>query len=187
MKTIKLKDLCNLIGKGYEADKVNLEDKSIKGIRINKINYSNIADTSEKKDIHQRVILKEKDLLYKYKPEYKDLILPSTASNSLNTKILLDDKESAIYDSIYASNIVVVRFQDKCKDLAIAMYYIFNLEIMKKKLLADVYSQGKIKAISLNKLREFEVPILTNEIINAIEKMIKSKNDLENLISDILS
>lgn len=187
MKTIKLKDICNLIGKGYEADKVNLEDKLIKGIKINKINYSNITDTSGKKDINQKVILKEKDLLYKYKPEYKDLILPSTASNSLNTKILMEDENSAIYDSIYSSNIVVVRLQDKYKSFATAMYYIFNLEIMKKKLLADIYSQGKIKAISLNKLREFEVPILTNEIINAIDKMIKSKNDLENLISDILS
>ena len=188
MRTIKLKDICSLICKGYEADNTNLEDKLDKGIRINKVNYSNITDAIKKNtNTNQKVILKEKELLNKYKPEYRDLILPSTASNSVNTKILLDDKNSTIYDSIYSSNIVVVRLNNENSNLAVAMYYLFNLETMKEKLLENVYSQGKIKAISLNKLRDFEVPIVTNEITEAIEKMVNSKKELENLINGIMS
>lgn len=188
MKTVKLKDICSLICKGYEAEKVDLENKVDKGIKIDKINYSNITDVIRKStSTNQKIILKEKELLHKYKPEYRDLILPSTASNSVNTKILLDDKNSTIYDSIYSSNIVVVRLSNENSNLAIAMYYLFNLETMKQKLFENVYSQGKIKAISLNKLRNFEVPVVTEEIAKAIDKMVTSKKELENLINDIMS
>lgn len=189
MKTVKLKEICSLIGKGYEADKINLEDKSVKGIRLNKVNYSDIADIkgNKSKISNQQIILKEKELLYKYKPEYRDLILPSTISNSVNIKILLDDQKSTIYDSIYSSNVVIMRLSNENSIFATAMYYLFNLETMKEKLLKNVYSQGKIKAISLNKLRNFEVPIVTDEVGNAINKMVDSKKELENLINDILS
>jgi len=187
MKTVKLKEICSLIGKGYEADKINLEDKSVKGVRINKVNYSDIFNGKESKNINQKIILKEKELLYKYKPKYKDLILPSTVSSSVNTKILLDDPKSTIYDSIYSSNIVIMRLSNENSNFAAAMYYLFNLETMKEKLLSSVYSQGKIKSISLNKLRNFEVPIVTEEILEAIDKMVTSKKKLENLINDILS
>ena len=37
MKTVKLKDICSLICKGYEAEKVDLESKVDKGIKIDKI------------------------------------------------------------------------------------------------------------------------------------------------------
>ena len=187
MKTVKLKEICSLIGKGYEADKINIEDKSVKGVRINKVNYSDIFNGKESKNINQKIILKEKELLYKYKPKYKDLILPSTVSSSVNTKILLDDPKSTIYDSIYSSNIVIMRLSNENSNFAAAMYYLFNLETMKEKLLSSVYSQGKIKSISLNKLRNFEVPIVTEEILEAIDKMVTSKKKLENLINDILS
>ncbi len=189
MKTIKLKDICSLICKGYEAEITNLEDTSEKGIRVNKLNYSNITgQTKKKKDKMQKVIVKEKELLNKYKPKCYDLILPSTASNSLNIKILIDDKNSIIYDSIYSSNIVVIRLNNnKYNNIAVAMYRLFNLEIMKEKLLKNVYSQGKIKAISLNKLRDFEVPIVDDKILDAIAKVENSKKELENLISDIMS
>ncbi len=189
MKTVKLKEICSLIGKGYEADKINLEDKSVKGIRINKVNYSNIVSIKgNKSEIQNRqIILKEKELLYKYRPEYRDLILPSTVSNSINTKILLDDQKSTIYESIYSSNVVIMRLSNENRNFATAMYYLFNLETMKEKLLKNVYSQGKIKAISLNKLRNFEVPIITDEVEKAICKMANSQKELENLINDILS
>jgi len=188
MKTVKLKEICSLIGKGYEADKIDLENKLQKGIKINKINYSDISNGKESKNINQKIILKEKELLYKYKPKDKDLILPSTVSSSVNTKILLeDDQSSTIYDSIYSSNIVIMRLSNENSNFATTMYYLFNLETMKEKLLENVYSQGKIKAISLNKLRNFEVPIVTEEILEAIDKMVTSKKKLENLINDILS
>ena len=187
MKTVKLKEICSLIGKGYEADKINLEDKSVKGVRINKVNYSDIFNGKESKNINQKIILKEKELLYKYKPKYKDLILPSTVSSSVNTKILLDDPKSTIYESIYSSNVVIIRISNENRNFATVMYYLFNLETMKEKLLKNVYSQGKIKAISLNKLRDFEVPIVTDEVKKAIYKMVNSQKELENLINDILS
>ena len=66
---------------------------------------------------------------------------------------------------------------------------LLNTEKIQQRLINEVYSVGKVKSISIEKLKQFKIPIMTNDIKQAlidynkyIQKLQKTKETLNNLI-----
>lgn len=165
------------------------------GYSIDQINFSDInADGTFSPS--KQIILKNKSVSYKYMLNNNDVLLPSTIQTSAKAKVLNPNGGILLYKGVYSSNIVVLRLEEENQIYSPSeLCTILNTEPIQQQLLQEVYSKGKIKAISMEKLRHFKIPVieegtLKQELKAYTDYKIKMQNQekkINILMKDILS
>ena len=190
MEYVKLDDICNFISRGINYNKDDLANNSKGGYTVEQISFSDINEEgtfSAKK----KIILKDKSLYHKYKVSEEHILLPPTIKNSAKARRLYDGKASGLFldKAVYSSNIVILQLKDDSSYTPLELQLLLNTEKIQQRLINEVYSVGKVKSISIEKLKQFKIPIMTNDIKQAlidnnkyIQKLQKTKEILNNLI-----
>ena len=193
---IELENVCSSIIRGYTYVKQEVETNdtsnahSVEVISFGDIDDNGVFTTNENTEKYS---LKNKNAFYKCRAEINDILLPSTAKVTAKVKLLRknDGMDSRI--QIYKSNIILMKVeQDKYSPQALQI--ILNNKEMQKRLIDEVYSEGRVKSLSLDKLRHFKVPVLTEEFLKELNKAIvaeetkiKAMQKMDNILYDILS
>ena len=135
------------------------------------------------------------DLYHKYEVSPSDVLLPPTIKTTAKARRLRQEEARIwLYKGVYSSNIVVIRLEENKYYTPEILCKILNTKEMQGRLISETYSKGKVKAISIEKLRDFRIPIITEELKYELKKSIKYANKLQqteqninNLITDIMS
>ena len=195
---IELENVCSSIIRGYtyvrqEVEMSNTAESGTHPVEV--ISFGDIDDngTFTTNENTEKYILKNKNAFYKCRAEINDILLPSTAKVMAKAKLLRRNEGDKDRIQIYKSNIIIIKVeQDKYSPQALQI--ILNNKEMQKRLIDEVYSDGRVKSLSLDKLRQFKVPVPTkeflkelNKTIEAEETIIKAKQKMDNILHDILS
>lgn len=196
MKYIKLEDICTIITRGFTYSKTDLAGNEEQGYTVDQISFSDINEDGTFK-ASKKVVLNKKHLYHKYEVSPKDVLLPPTIKTTAKARMLRQPDtmgEIWLYKGVYSSNIVVIRLEENQFYTPHILYKILNTKEMQQRLINEVYSTGKVKAISIEKLRHFEIPVITEELKNEIEKSIEytkqlqqTEQNINNLINGIMS
>lgn len=195
MKYIKLEDICNIITRGYTYAKTDLAENEDQGYTVEQIGFSDINEDGTFK-ASKKVVLNKKHLYHKYEVNPSDVLLPPTIKTTAKARMLKHEKGKVwLYKGVYSSNIVVIRLEEENQYYTpYTLYKVLNTKEIQERLINEVYSTGNVKAISIEKLRHFKVPIITEELKKEINNSIEYENKLQqaeqninNLISDIMS
>lgn len=196
MKYIELNEICSLITRGYKYPKTDLANEGEQGYTVAQISFSDISEDGTVKS-SKKVTLKQKYLYHKYKIDIRDILLPPTIKTTAKARMLKHNENMPImfYKGIYSSNIVILRLKEKNQYYnSQTLYQILNTNEMQQRLLDEVYSKGTLKAISIEKLRHFKIPVITEqlkeELNNSLEyrnKLQQAEQNINNLIIDIMS
>lgn len=190
-KYIELESVCSSIIRGYTYVRQEVEtDNALKetGYPVEVISFGDIDDNgtfTTNKDT-EKYTLKNKNAFYKCRAEQYDILLPSTAKVMAKVKLLRNNEGDSSRIQIYKSNIILVKVeQDKYSPEALQI--ILNSKEMQKRLIYEVYSNGRVKSLSLDKLRHFKVPVFTEELNQKMQKYREYKNKIQEIEKYILS
>lgn len=193
MEHIKLEDICTIITRGYTYSKADLADNEEQGYTVDQISFSDINEDGTFK-ASKKVVLKKKHLYHKYEVSPSDVLLPPTIKTTAKARMLRQEGNIWLYKGVYSSNIAVIRLEENQYYTPYMLYKILNTKKIQQKLIDEVYSAGIVKAISIEKLRHFKIPVITEELKKELNKSMEYTNKLHqaeqninNLISVILS
>lgn len=188
-KYVELENVCSSIIRGYTYVRQEVETNDIRnGHPVEVISFGDIDDngTFETGENTEKYTLKNKNAFYKCRAEEYDVLLPSTAKVMAKVKLLRNNEGDPSRIQIYKSNIILIKVeQDKYSPEALQI--ILNSKEMQKRLIDEVYSDGRVKSLSLDKLRHFKVPICTEEVRQKMEKYREYKNKIQEIEKYILS
>lgn len=196
MKYVELEEICSLITRGYKYPKADLADNEEQGYTVDQISFSDINENGTF-EVKKKVTLKKKSLYPKYEVSATDVLLPPTIKTTAKARMLIQPEDIGkiwLYKGVYSSNIVVLRLKENQYYTPYILYKILNTEQIQQRLINEIYSAGTVKAISIEKLRHFKLPVITEELKKELNKSLEYRNKLQqaeqninNLISDILS
>ncbi len=186
---IELENFCSSIIRGYTYAKQEVEMNNMQdGHPVEIISFGDIDDngTFTTNEDTEKYSLKNKNAFYKCRAEQYDVLLPSTAKVMAKVKLLRNNEGDNSRIQIYKSNIILIKVeQDKYSPEALQI--ILNSKEMQEKLMNEVYSDGRVKSLSLDKLRHFKVPVFTEELKQKMQKYREYKNKIQEIEKYILS
>lgn len=193
MNFIELDRICSLITRGYKYSEHSLADmtQTNTGYPVQVVSFSDIGEDGiikENNNEENKLILKNRSFFSKFIPQKYDILLPSTAKTFAKSKLLISSDTHCSSIPVYKSNIILIRAYPEEYDPK-TLQYVLNNEYIQQRLIDKVYSEGRVKGLSVEKLRRFEIPIFTEELkkdmqnylYHEIEKQ-KIANKLNNLI-----
>lgn len=186
-KYIELENVCSSIIRGYTYVKQEVETNDTLGHPVEVISFGDIDDdgTFATNEDTEKYTLKNKNAFYKCRAEKYDILLPSTAKIKAKAKLLRNNEGDDSRIQIYKSNIILIKIeQDKYSPEALQI--ILNSKEMQKRLIDEVYSDGRVKSLSLDKLRHFKVPVFTEELKQKMQIYREYKNKIQAIEQDIL-
>lgn len=186
-KYIELENVCSSIIRGYTYVKQEVETNDTLGHLVEVISFGDIDDdgTFATNEDTEKYTLKNKNAFYKCRAEKYDILLPSTAKIKAKAKLLRNNEGDDSRIQIYKSNIILIKIeQDKYSPEALQI--ILNSKEMQKRLIDEVYSDGRVKSLSLDKLRHFKVPVFTEELKQKMQIYREYKNKIQAIEQDIL-
>ena len=181
MNTVKLKDISYIVDKGKNVKKEeHIREKGNMDI----ITFSDIMNGVLLKDLGKMVRIKSENEymdLKIYGIEEKDIILPIISRKNLIIKQIkrIENTEKKI---IYSSRLVYIRANPE-KYIPEFLYRILCMPKIKERLLKEVYKSdidGKIYQISLERLKEFEIP---NVSIREQKEILTKEQEIKNQIA----
>ena len=102
----------------------------------------------------------------------------------LNVKMYKANESDTSRIPVYKSNVILIRVETEKYSPEI-LNIILNNKNIQQRLIKEVYSEGRVKGILLDKLRHFKIPAYTDELKQKMEMYIECKNTMqgiENLI-----
>lgn len=188
---IELESVCSSIIRGYTYVKQEVAtDETLKetGYPVEIISFGDIDDngTFTTNENTEKYSLKNKNAFYKCRAEQYDVLLPSTAKVMAKAKLLRNNEGDDSRIQIYKSNIILIKVEED-KYSPEALQIILNSKEMQERLINEVYSDGRVKSLSLDKLRHFKVPAFTEELKQKMQKYREYKNKIQEIEKYILS
>lgn len=161
METIKLGEICKFISRGYNYTRNKNCEEKFNYYSVPQIGYSSIYDNGTFDESEEMVLIK-KETADRYWVRRNDIILPPTTKDSPRAKgidnyYLL--KEGELKPLIYSQNVLFIRLEKNAPITSLELITLLNTTKMQNALLEKVYTKEKIKSISIEKLRKFEIPI----------------------------
>ncbi len=187
---IELENVCSSIIRGYtyvrqEVEMSNTAESGTHPVEV--ISFGDIDDngTFTTNENTEKYILKNKNAFYKCRAEIDDILLPSTAKVMAKAKLLRSKEGDKERIQIYKSNIIIIKVeQDKYSPELLQI--ILNNKEVQKRLIDEVYSDGRVKSLSLDKLRQFKVPVQTEQLKQKMQAYREYKNRIQEIEQDII-
>ena len=174
MKYTKLSEICYIVSKGKNS---TLEmEGNVKMLTFPAItNNGDICEADIPKSYLENPYLDLKT----YNVENKDIIFSITFRNKLVIKQL--NFISSIENMMYSSRVAYIRVNPE-KYNPDFLFELLNTDKYIKRLEKEVYTAGIISQISLERLKNFEVPDIS---IEEQKKILQEKNKIDDKISNL--
>lgn len=174
MKTIKLGEICKVISRGYNYARNEVCKEKFDYYSAPQISYSNIYDDGRFDESEETVLIR-KETADRYWVKKNDIVLAPTTTTLPRAKgiasYLPDDEE--LKQLIYSQNVVFIRLEENAPITSLELINLLNTTKMQNSLLEKVYTKERVKSISLEKLRKFEIPVLTDRQKEILDRYIE--------------
>ena len=174
METIKLGEICKVISRGYNYARNEVCKEKFDYYSAPQISYSNVYDDGRFDESEETVLIR-KETADRYWVKRNDIILPPTTTTLPRAKgiasYLPDDEE--LKKLIYSQNVVFIRLEENAPITSLELINLLNTTKMQNSLLEKVYTKERVKSISLEKLRKFEIPVLTDRQKEILDRYIE--------------
>ena len=173
METMKLGEICKVISRGYNYARNEVCKEKFDYYSAPQISYSNIYDDGRFDESEETVLIR-KETADRYWVKKNDIVLPPTTTTLPRAKgiasYLPDDEE--LKQLIYSQNVVFIRLEENAPITSLELINLLNTTKMQNSLLEKVYTKERVKSISLEKLRKFEIPVLTDRQKEILDRYI---------------
>lgn len=186
METIKLGEICK-VSRGFNYARNEICKEKFDYYSAPQISYSNVYDDGTFDESEEMVLIR-KETADRYWVKKNDIVLPPTTTTLPRAKGIanyLQEKEE-LKKLIYSQNVVFIRLEENAPITSIELITLLNTPKMQNALLEKVYTKERVKSISLEKLRKFEIPTLTDRqkqiltrYIEVSEKFYQAKRKFE--------
>ena len=174
METMKLGEICKVISRGYNYARNEVCKEKFDYYSAPQISYSNIYDDGRFDESEETVLIR-KETADRYWVKKNDTVLPPTTTTLPRAKgiasYLPDDEE--LKQLIYSQNVVFIRLEENAPITSLELINLLNTTKMQNSLLEKVYTKERVKSISLEKLRKFEIPVLTDRQKEILDRYIE--------------
>ncbi len=174
METMKLGEICKVISRGYNYARNEVCKEKFDYYSAPQISYSNIYDDGRFDESEETVLIR-KETADRYWVKKNDIVLPPTTTTLPRAKgiasYLPDDEE--LKQLIYSQNVVFIRLEENAPITSLELINLLNTTKMQNSLLEKVYTKERVKSISLEKLRKFEIPVLTDRQKEILDRYIE--------------
>lgn len=175
METIKLGEICKVISRGYNYARNEICKEKFDYCSAPQISYSNVNDDGTFEESEEMVLIR-KETADRYWVKKNDIVLPPTTRTLPRAKGIanyLPDEEE-LKKLIYSQSVIFIRVKENAPLTNFELMNLLNTEEIQKSLLKEVYSKERVKSISLEKLRKFEIPTtLTDRQKEALSRYIE--------------
>lgn len=174
MKTIKLGEICKVISRGYNYARNEVCKEKFDYYSAPQISYSNIYDDGRFDESEETVLIR-KETADRYWVKKNDIVLAPTTTTLPRAKGIasyLPDEEE-LKQLIYSQNVVFIRLEKNAPITSLELINLLNTTKMQNSLLEKVYTKERVKSISLEKLRKFEIPVLTDRQKEILDRYIE--------------
>lgn len=174
METIKLGEICKVISRGYNYTRNEVCKEKFDYYSAPQISYSNVYDDGRFDESEETVLIR-KETADRYWVKRNDIILPPTTTTLPRAKGIanyLTEKEE-LKQLIYSQNVVFIRLEENAPITSLELINLLNTTKMQNSLLEKVYTKERVKSISLEKLRKFEIPVLTDRQKEILDRYIE--------------
>lgn len=174
METIKLGEICKVISRGYNYARNEVCKEKFDYYSVPQISYSNIYDDGRFDESEETVLIR-KETADRYWVKKNDIVLPPTTTTLPRAKGIanyLTEKEE-LKQLIYSQNVVFIRLEENAPITSLELINLLNTTKMQNSLLEKVYTKERVKSISLEKLRKFEIPVLTDRQKEILDRYIE--------------
>lgn len=174
METIKLGEICKVISRGYNYARNEVCKEKFDYYSVPQISYSNIYDDGRFDESEETVLIR-KETADRYWVKKNDIVLAPTTTTLPRAKGIasyLPDEEE-LKQLIYSQNVVFIRLEENAPITSLELINLLNTTKMQNSLLEKVYTKERVKSISLEKLRKFEIPVLTDRQKEILDRYIE--------------
>lgn len=187
MDTIKLGEICR-ISRGFNYARNEVCKEKFNYYSAPQISYSNVNEDGSFEESKEMILIR-KETADRYWAKKNDIVLPPTTTTLPRAKGIanyLSDEEE-LKKLIYSQNVVFIRLEENVPITSLELTTLLNTTKIQKSLLEKVYTDSKVKSISLEKLRKFEIPITLTDMqkeklsryIEVSEKFYQAKKRFE--------
>lgn len=174
METIKLGEICKVISRGYNYARNEICKEKFDYYSAPQISYSNIYDDG-KFDESEETVLIRKETADRYWVKKNDIVLPPTTTTLPRAKGIANylPENEDLKQLIYSQNVVFIRLEENAPITSLELINLLNTTKMQNSLLEKIYTKERVKSISLEKLRKFEIPVLTDRQKEILDRYIE--------------
>lgn len=174
MDTMKLGEICKLISRGFNYARNEVCKNEFDYYSAPQIGYKNVNNDGTFEESKEMVWIR-KNIADKYWVKKNDIILPPTTNNLPRAKGIaryLPDEEE-LEKVIYSQNVVIIRLEENAPITSSELTKLLNTTKMQNSLLKEVYTKETIKSISIEKLKNFKIPILNDKQKELLTRFIE--------------
>lgn len=174
METIKLGEICKVISRGYNYARNEVCKEKFDYYSVPQISYSNIYDDGRFDESEETVLIR-KETADRYWVKKNDIVLPPTTTTLPRAKGIANylPENEDLKQLIYSQNVVFIRLEENAPITSLELINLLNTTKMQNSLLEKVYTKERVKSISLEKLRKFEIPVLTDRQKEILDRYIE--------------
>ena len=174
METIKLGEICKVISRGYNYARNEVCKEKFDYYSAPQISYSNIYDDGRFDESEETVLIR-KETADRYWVKKNDIVLPPTTTPLPRAKGIANylPENEELKQLIYSQNVVFIRLEENAPITSLELINLLNTTKMQNSLLEKVYTKERVKSISLEKLRKFEIPVLTDRQKEILDRYIE--------------
>lgn len=174
METIKLGEICKVISRGYNYARNEICKEKFDYYSAPQISYSNIYDDGRFDESEETVLIR-KETADRYWVKKNDIVLPPTTTTLPRAKGIANylPENEDLKQLIYSQNVVFIRLEENAPITSLELINLLNTTKMQNSLLEKIYTKERVKSISLEKLRKFEIPVLTDRQKEILDRYIE--------------
>ena len=174
METIKLGEICKVISRGYNYARNEVCKEKFDYYSAPQISYSNIYDDGRFDESEETVLIR-KETADRYWVKKNDIVLPPTTTTLPRAKGIANylPENEELKQLIYSQNVVFIRLEENAPITSLELINLLNTTKMQNSLLEKIYTKERVKSISLEKLRKFEIPVLTDRQKEILDRYIE--------------
>ena len=167
-------EICKVISRGYNYARNEVCKEKFDYYSVPQISYSNIYDDGRFDESEETVLIR-KETADRYWVKKNDIVLPPTTTTLPRAKGIANylPKNEDLKQLIYSQNVVFIRLEENAPITSLELINLLNTTKMQNSLLEKVYTKERVKSVSLEKLRKFEIPVLTDRQKEILDRYIE--------------
>lgn len=179
MRTVKLIEICSVITRGFNYARSEISEDKFCGYSVPQIGFSDIHEDGTFNTDNQIVFIR-KSIANNYLVSNKDVILPPTTTALPQAKGI--KKYGVMLEKfVYSQNAVIIRLEENAPITNFELIKLLNTPKIQTRLLEEVYTGKRVKSVSIEKLRNFEIPLPTKEQKEILQKLLNCEQELYKL------
>lgn len=178
METVKLGQICKLISRGFNYARSEVSKDKFDGYAVPQIGFSDIHEDGTFNTNNQIVFIRKR-IANNYLVSNKDVILPPTTTAPPKAKGIGNYLGGVMLDKfVYSQNVIIVRLEENAPITHFELLKLLNTPKMQERLLEEVYTDGKVKSVSIEKLKKFEILLPTKEQKEILKQLLECEQEL---------